>query len=103
VIAHNVLQSIRLLADAAESFAERCIKGIEPDRERIASLVERSLMLVTALTPEIGYDAAGKIARHAHVTGMNLRDAALDMGLITAERFDAVVRPENMLRPGDVG
>jgi fumarate hydratase, class II len=103
VMAHNVLQSIRLLSDAAESFAERCIRGIEPDRERIASLLDRSLMLVTALTPEIGYDAAAKIAKHAHGNGMSLRDAALDLGLITAEKFDAVVRPENMLQPGGAG
>jgi fumarate hydratase, class II len=102
VIAHNVLQSIRLLGDAAESFAERCIKGIEPNYERLTDLVSRSLMLVTALTPEIGYDAAAKIAKHAHHSGMTLRDAALDLKLISAERFDAVVRPEKMLKPGDV-
>jgi fumarate hydratase, class II len=102
VIAFNVLQSIRLLSDAAESFAERCIKGIEPNYERLTELVARSLMLVTALTPEIGYDAAARIAKHAHHSGMTLRDAALDLGLISAEKFDSVVRPDRMLKPGDV-
>ncbi len=100
VIAFNVLQSIRLLGDAAESFAERCIRGIEPNQERLTDLLSRSLMLVTALTPEIGYDAAARIAKHAHHRGMTLRDAALDLGLITAARFDEVVRPEKMLKPG---
>jgi fumarate hydratase class II len=102
VMAHNVLQSIRLLSDAAESFAERCIKGIEPNYDRLADLVSRSLMLVTALTPEIGYDAAAKIAKHAHHHGMTLRDAALDLALISAEKFDAAVCPEKMLKPGDM-
>jgi fumarate hydratase, class II len=100
VIAYNILQSIRLLADAVQSFVTRCVAGIEPNRTRIAELVDRSLMLVTALTPEIGYDAAAKIAKHAHASDMSLREAALDLKLISAERFDAVVRPENMVHPG---
>ena len=97
VIIYNVLRSIRLLADAADSFTRNCITGIEPDRARIAELVERSLMLVTALVPEIGYDAAGKIARHAHEQGLTLREAALALGLVDAETFDRVVRPDRMV------
>src|SRR5690606_21642176 len=77
VIAYNVLQSVRLLADAALSFADRAVAGMEPNRPRLGELVERSLMLVTALAPEIGYDAAAKIARHAHEKGLSLLEAAL--------------------------
>jgi len=98
VIAYNVLQSIRLIADASRSFADRCVVGMEPDRARIADLVERSLMLVTALAPEIGYDAAAKIAKHAHVNGTSLLEAGLTLGLIDEPRFRAIVRPEAMIR-----
>ena len=97
VIAYNVLQSIRLLADAARSFTDRCVVGMEPDRVRIADLVERSLMLVTALAPEIGYDAAAKIAKHAHVNGTSLLAAGLALGLIDEARFRSIVRPEAMI------
>jgi len=97
VIIFNVLRSIALLADAAESFTRNCVTGIEPDRARIARLVERSLMLVTALTPRIGYDAAAKIARKAHAEGTTLREAAAALGLIEPEEFDRLVRPEAML------
>ena len=97
VIAYNVLQSIRLIADASRSFADRCVVGMEPDRARIADLVERSLMLVTALAPEIGYDAAAKIAKHAHVNGTSLLEAGLTLGLIDEPRFRAIVRPEAMI------
>jgi fumarate hydratase, class II len=100
VIIFNVLRSIRLLADAAESFTENCVAGIEPDRTRIAELVERSLMLVTALTPRIGYDAAAKVARKAHAEKITLREAAAALGVLDAEEFDRLVRPEAMVHPG---
>ena len=99
VIADAVLQSIRLIADAAVSFADRAVAGTEPNRERIAELVERSLMLVTALAPEIGYDAAAKIAKHAHHGGQSLLEAGLELGLIDEERFRRIVRAEAMLGP----
>jgi fumarate hydratase class II len=93
----NLLQSIRLLGDAARSFADRCVLGIEPDRARIAELVERSLMLVTALNPEIGYDNAARVAKKAHADGTTLKEAAVALGLLTAEEFDKLVRPEKMV------
>lgn len=96
VLIHNVLQSIRLLGDAARSFDEHCAQGIEPDRERIAELVGRSLMLVTALNPHIGYDKAAQIAKKAHHEGTTLREAAIATGHVTPEQFDAWVRPETM-------
>ncbi|GAC1339475.1 MAG: class II fumarate hydratase [Beijerinckiaceae bacterium] len=99
VIAFAFLESVELLADAAESFTERCVDGIEPDRERIGELVERSLMLVTALTPKIGYDKAAAIAKAAHKNGTTLREEAARQGAIGAEDFDAAVRPEAMLSP----
>jgi fumarate hydratase class II len=101
VIAHNVLQSIRLLADAARSFTDNCVAGIEANRERIRELVERSLMLVTALAPKIGYDAAAKVAKKAHAEGITLKEAALALELVTAEEFETLVRPETMLGPSD--
>ncbi len=97
LIGANVLRSVDLLATAMEGFAERCVDGIEPNRDRIADLLDRSLMLVTALAPEIGYDAAAKIAKHAHVEGLTLKEAGLALGLVDAETFDRVVRPESML------
>jgi fumarate hydratase, class II len=97
MIAHNFLQSARLLADGMRSFDEHCARGIEPDRERIAELVERSLMLVTALNPHIGYDKAAEIAKKAHRDGSSLREAALALGHVTAEQFDRWVRPEQMV------
>ncbi len=96
LLAHALLQSCRLLADACESFRERCAEGIAPNEGRIRENVERSLMLVTALNPRIGYDKAARIARHAHETGKSLREAALELGLVTAEQFDEWVRPERM-------
>jgi fumarate hydratase class II len=99
VIIHNVLQSIRLLADGVLSFEEHCARGIEADRMRIAELVQRSLMLVTALNPHIGYDKAAHIAKTAHREGSSLRDAALASGWVTAEQFNAWVRPEAMVGP----
>ena len=97
MIGANVLRSIDLLSTAMTSFAERCIEGLEPNRARIAELVDRSLMLVTALAPEIGYDNAAKIAKHAHAEGLTLRQAALTLGLVDAATFDRVVRPEAMV------
>src|SRR5918998_2632696 len=100
VIANAVLQSIRLLADASVSFADNCVVGIEPNRERLGELMQRSLMLVTALAPKIGYDNAAAIAKAAHKNGTTLKEEALRSGHVTAEEFDAVVRPETMLAPG---
>ncbi len=103
VIIHNLLQSVRLLADGARSFEQHCARGIEPDRARIAELVQRSLMLVTALNPHIGYDKAAQIAKHAHAQGLSLREAALASGFVSAEQFDAWVRPEAMVGPSAIG
>ncbi len=97
LIGAAVLRSIDLLSIGMASFAERCIDGIEPNRARIGELVERSLMLVTALAPEIGYDNAAKIAKHAHAEGLTLREAGLAMGLVDAATFDRLVRPETMV------
>jgi fumarate hydratase, class II len=97
MIAHNFLQSVRLLADGMASFNEHCAAGIEPNRERIAELVARSLMLVTALNPHIGYDKSAQIAKKAHKEGTSLREAALALGFVTAEQFDAWVKPEDMV------
>ena len=100
VMAYNFLQSVRLLADAAISFTDNCVVGIEPREDNIKAALERSLMLVTALAPKIGYDAAAKIAKTAHKNGTTLRDEAVGGGYVTNEEFDEVVRPENMISPG---
>ena len=97
VIIHNLLQSVRLLADGARSFEAHCARGIEADTARIAELVQRSLMLVTALNPHIGYDKAAQIAKKAHKEGTSLREAAVASGWLTAEQFDGWVRPELMV------
>jgi fumarate hydratase class II len=97
LIAQNVLQSCRLIADGCESFRERCVAGLEPDRARIAENLERSLMLVTALAPHLGYDAAARIAKTAHATGKTLRETAIGLGLVTAELYDEWVRPQDMV------
>jgi fumarate hydratase class II len=99
LLCFSLLQSIRLLADACESFRDNCVVGIEANEPRIKQHLENSLMLVTALNPVIGYDNAAKVAKHAHKTGKTLREAALELGLITAEKFDEVVRPEQMISP----
>ena len=99
LIIHNVLQSIRLLADGMASFEAYCARGIEPNRERIAELVGRSLMLVTALNPHIGYDKAAAIAKKAHRDGTTLKAAALELGYVTEQQFDEWVRPERMIGP----
>jgi fumarate hydratase class II len=97
LIGAAVLRSVHLLSVGMQSFAERCVDGIEPNRGRIAELVDRSLMLVTALAPEIGYDNAAKIAKHAHAEGLTLKEAGLDLGLVDAVTFDRLVRPETMV------
>jgi fumarate hydratase, class II len=97
LIGANVIRSINLLATGAESFTERMLDGTEPDEARIAELMGRSLMLVTALAPEIGYDNAAAIAKHAHKKGLTLKEAGLELGLIEEERFDAIVKPEKMI------
>jgi len=99
VMIHNLLQSIGLLGDAARSFADNCVAGIQPNRERIAAMVSQSLMLVTALNPHIGYDNAARIAKKAHEDGSTLKEAAVALDLMTAEQFDQWVRPEGMLGP----
>jgi fumarate hydratase class II len=99
MIAHNFLQSTRLLADGMRSFDEHCAQGIEPNRERIAELMERSLMLVTALAPHIGYDRAAQIAKQAQHDGTTLKQAALQLGFVTEQQFDSWIDPLAMTRP----
>ncbi|TCK23273.1 fumarase class II [Ancylobacter aquaticus] len=100
VMAYNFLQSVRLLADAAISFTDNCVVGIVPREDNIKAALERSLMLVTALAPKIGYDNAAKIAKTAHKNGTTLREEAVGGGYVTDEEFDAIVRPEKMISPG---
>ncbi|HEX4158106.1 MAG TPA: class II fumarate hydratase, partial [Rhizomicrobium sp.] len=99
VLIFNLLQSIRLLGDASASFTEHCVEGIEPDRTRIADLLQRSLMLVTALAPTIGYDNAAKVAKTAHKNGTTLREEAVRLGFVTESEFDRIVRAEEMIHP----
>jgi fumarate hydratase class II len=101
VIIHNVLQSIRLIADGCRSFVDNCVAGIEADRERITRLMNGSLMLVTALNPRIGYDNAAKVAKKAHQEGTTLLEAAMALGLLSEAEFKEWVRPEKMLGPSD--
>ena len=101
VMIANLLQSIRLLADASMSFTDNCVVGIEANEPRIAELMEKSLMLVTALSPHIGYDNAAKVAKKAHEEGTTLREAALSLGLTSAEEFDAWVQPHKMTGPDE--
>jgi fumarate hydratase, class II len=100
VIAHAMLQSIRLLGDAAISFTDNCVIGIRANEARIHELLNNSLMLVTALAPRIGYDHAAAIAKAAHANGTTLREEALRLGYVSAQEFDRLVRPEKMTRPG---
>ncbi|WP_189535535.1 class II fumarate hydratase [Paludibacterium paludis] len=97
LIIHNLMQSIRLLGDAMKGFETHCVSGMEPDLRRIGELVGHSLMLVTALSPHIGYDKAARIAKQAHHQRISLREAALESGYVTAEEFDSWVRPERMV------
>jgi fumarate hydratase class II len=99
VMAYAMLQSIRLLGDASASFTDNCVVGIEANEEHIRALMQRSLMLVTALTPKIGYDNAAKVAKTAHKNGTTLREEAVKLGLVTAEEFDDIVRAEKMIGP----
>ena len=100
VIIYNVLQSIQLLADAIRSLADNCIAGIEPNKSRLSELVERSLMLVTALSPHIGYDNAARIAHNALKNRTTLREEAITSDLISGEDFDRLVDPSKMISPG---
>jgi fumarate hydratase class II len=100
VIAYDLLQSIRLLADAAVSFTDNCVAGIRANEARIAELMKNSLMLVTALTPKIGYDRAAAIAKAAHANGTTLREEAIRLGYVSPSEFDRLVRPDKMIRPG---
>jgi fumarate hydratase class II len=100
VLAYSMLQSIRLLTDAARSFTDHCVVDIRANEERIGELMRRSLMLVTALAPKIGYDKAAEIAKAAHANGTTLREEAIRLGYVTSKEFDRLVRPEKMLRPG---
>ncbi|MEM1302461.1 MAG: class II fumarate hydratase [Pseudomonadota bacterium] len=99
MMAYNVLQSMQLLGDAAQAFTDNCVVGIQANEDRIAKIMQESLMLVTALAPEIGYDNATTVAKTAHKNGTTLKEEALNLGFVTAERFDEVVRPEKMIGP----
>jgi fumarate hydratase class II len=99
VIIYNLLQSIRLLADACEMFNEHCAAGIEANATNIKKHLDNSLMLVTALNPHVGYDIAAKIAKKAHKENLTLREAAIALGILTGEKFDELVRPEKMIGP----
>ena len=99
VMISNLLSSVRLLADASYSFRVHCVDGIIANRDRIGKLMHESLMLVTALNPKIGYDAASKVAKNAHKKGITLKQSALDLGVLTESEFDEWVVPENMIGP----
>jgi fumarate hydratase class II len=98
-MAYNFLQSVRLMADAAVSFTDNMVVGIEPRLDNIKAALDRSLMLVTALAPTIGYDNAAKIAKTAHKNGTTLKEEAVKGGYVTADEFDRLVRPEDMIAP----
>jgi len=99
VLAYCMLQSIGLLADAARSFTDNCVVGIKPNEARIKELMERSLMLVTALSPHIGYEKAAQVAKAAHANGTTLREEAVRLGFVSETEFDRLVRPEKMIGP----
>jgi fumarate hydratase class II len=101
VIIYNVLQSIRLLADVADSFREHCVEGLEPSRKNIAAHLENSLMLVTALNSRVGYDNAAKIAKTAYANGSTLKEEAVRLGLLSAEEFEQLVDPRKMIGPSE--
>jgi fumarate hydratase class II len=96
LIGRNLMESMRLLSDAIHSFSEHCVRGVQPNRERIRENLDRSLMLVTALNTHIGYDNAAKIAQYAHAEGITLKEAAIALQLVTAEEFDQWVVPARM-------
>jgi fumarate hydratase class II len=99
---HLTIESIDLLADAIISFEKHCLKGVHANAEKLRQNLDQSLMLVAALSPEIGYDVAEKIAKHAHKQGTTLRQAAIELNLLSAEEFDAMVIPESMLGPEQI-
>jgi fumarate hydratase class II len=99
VMAYNFLQSVQLIADASVSFTDNCVVGIEAREDNIKAALERSLMLVTALAPKIGYDNAARIAKTAHKKGTTLRQEAVDGGYVSAEEFDRIVDPNKMIGP----
>ncbi|HAD26636.1 MAG TPA: class II fumarate hydratase, partial [Alphaproteobacteria bacterium] len=99
VMIYNLLQSIQLLADASVSFTDNCVVGIQPNTDNISQLMNRSLMLVTALAPTIGYDNATTVAKTAHKNGTTLREEAVRLGFVTEAEFDKIVRPQDMIGP----
>lgn len=100
LLAYCMMHSLQLLADVARSFTEHCVEGIRANEKRIQELMERSLMLVTALAPKIGYDNAAKVAKSAHASGTTLKEEAVRLGLVSAAEFDRLVQPSKMTRPG---
>ena len=100
LLAYCMMHSIQLLADATRSFTEHCVSGIRADEKRIQDLMQRSLMLVTALAPKIGYDNAAKVAKSAHARGTTLKEEALRLGFVSAAEFDRLVQPDKMTHPG---
>lgn len=99
MIAYNFLQSCQLLGDSMDSFNERCLVGLEPNEDKIKEYLNESLMLVTALNPHIGYENAAKIAKYAHENNLTLRESAIKQEILTGEKFDELVKPEEMTRP----
>ena len=99
VMAYNILESIKLLSDATESFAKNAISGIEPNLERINDNLYNSLMLVTALNPEIGYDKAAEVAKNSYKKNISLKESSIQLGYLTSEEFDKLVKPEDMISP----
>jgi fumarate hydratase, class II len=100
LLAYCMMNSIQLMSDVSRSFTEHCVEGIQADEKRIHELMERSLMLVTALTPTIGYDNAAKVAKTAHARGTTLKEEAVRLGFVSADEFDRLIKPEKMTRPG---
>jgi fumarate hydratase, class II len=100
LLAYCMMNSIQLMADVTRSFTEHCIEGIRADEKRIQELMERSLMLVTALAPKIGYDNAAKVAKTAHARGTTLKEEAVRLGFVSADEFDRLVKPRKMTHPG---
>ena len=99
LIIHNILQSIHIMADASKSFANYCVKGLKVDRKRIKNYLDNSLMLVTALSPKLGYDNAAKIAKKAYKNGTTLKEEAVKSGLISEKEYEKIVDPKKMLKP----
>jgi len=99
LIIHNVLQSIKIMADSSKSFAKYCIKGLKADKKKIKNFLENSLMLVTALSPKVGYDNATKIAKNAHKNGTTLREEAIKSKLVSEKEYDKIVNPKKMIAP----